>query len=94
MPSYTPPLRDMQFLLHEVFDAVSRLKAIPRYADVDADTVNAVLEGAGTFAAEVTQPLNMSGDRQGCTHDPATKSVLGKSCAGKGHGKGQHEKKQ
>ncbi len=75
MPSYTPPLRDMQFLLHEVFDAVSRLQAIPRYADVDADTVNAVLEGAGTFAAEVTQPLNLSGDQQGCTHDQASKTV-------------------
>ncbi|ARU06324.1 acyl-CoA dehydrogenase [Comamonas serinivorans] len=75
MPSYTPPLRDMQFLLHEVFDSVERLKAIPRYAELDADTVNAVLEGAGQFAAEVTQPLNLSGDSEGCTLDRDTHTV-------------------
>ena len=75
MPSYTPPLRDMQFLLHDVFGSVERLKAIPRYADVDADTLNAVLEGAGKFAAEITQPLNLPGDDQGCTLNRDTHEV-------------------
>jgi hypothetical protein len=56
MPSYTPPLRDMQFVLHELLGAVDQLKAIPRYADVDADTINAVLEEAGKFAAGVIPP--------------------------------------
>ena len=47
MPLYTPPLRDMQFVLHEVFDVASEFKAMPAHAETDADTVNAVLEEAG-----------------------------------------------
>ncbi len=66
MPTYTPPIRDMQFLLYEVLDAVDELKALPAHADIDADTINAVLIEGGKFAAEVTAPLNLSGDAQGC----------------------------
>ncbi|MCL1961084.1 MAG: acyl-CoA dehydrogenase C-terminal domain-containing protein [Desulfovibrionaceae bacterium] len=75
MPSYTPPLRDMQFVMHEVLNAVDELKALPRYADLDAGTLNAVLEEGGKFTAEVTQPLNLSGDAEGCTLDKATHEV-------------------
>lgn len=75
MPQYTPPLRDMQFLLHEVLDAVDTLKLCPKYADIDADTINAVLEEGGKFAAEVTAPLNLSGDDEGCTLDKSTHEV-------------------
>ena len=75
MPSYTPPLRDMQFVMHEVLGAVDELKALPRYADLDANTLNAVLEEGGKFAAEVTQPLNLSGDSEGCTLDRDTHAV-------------------
>jgi alkylation response protein AidB-like acyl-CoA dehydrogenase len=75
MPQYTPPLRDMQFVLHELLDAVPTLRSIPAYADLDVDTVNAVLEEGGKFAAEVLQPLNLPGDQQGCTLDQATHVV-------------------
>ena len=50
MPQYTPPLRDMQFVLHEVLDAVGTLRPLPAHAEVDADTINAVLEEGGKFA--------------------------------------------
>jgi alkylation response protein AidB-like acyl-CoA dehydrogenase len=75
MPQYTPPLRDMQFVLHELLDVSTELKLLPRHADVDADTLNAVVDGAGQFAAEVLAPLNTIGDREGCTHDKATHEV-------------------
>ncbi len=75
MPSYTPPLRDMQFLMNEVLNAVDELKQIPRHADIDADTLNAVIEEGGKFAANVTQPINLSGDAEGCTLDKATHEV-------------------
>ncbi len=75
MPTYNPPLRDMQFLMHEVFKVSDEFKALPKHADVDADTINAVLEEAGKFAAEVTFPLNISGDEEGCTLDRATHEV-------------------
>jgi len=75
MPSYTPPLRDMQFVLHELLEVANDFKQIPNYADIDADTVNAVLEEGGKFAAEVTFPLNVSGDTQGCSIDQASHAV-------------------
>ena len=75
MPQYTPPLRDMQFVLHEVLDVVDELKALPAHAEIDADTINAVLEEGGKFAAEVLLPLNQSGDAEGCTLDKATHEV-------------------
>ena len=75
MPSYTPPLRDMQFVLHEVLNVIEDLNAIPQHADLDADTLNAVLEEGGKFAAGVLQPINLSGDAEGCTLDKATHTV-------------------
>ncbi|MBS0292956.1 MAG: acyl-CoA dehydrogenase C-terminal domain-containing protein [Proteobacteria bacterium] len=75
MPTYNPPLRDMQFVLHEVFQVSDEFKAMPRHADVDVDTINAVLEEAGKFASEVTFPLNISGDTEGCQLDQQTHEV-------------------
>ncbi len=75
MPSYQPPLRDMQFLLHEVFEVTQEFKAMPRHAEVDAETVNAVLEEAGKFASDVIFPLNISGDEEGCTLNRDTHEV-------------------
>ncbi|NBD21211.1 acyl-CoA dehydrogenase [Aquabacterium fontiphilum] len=75
MPSYTPPLRDMQFVMHELLGAVDELKQIPKYADLDADTVNAVLEEGGKFASKVIAPLNLVGDVQGCVLNKETHEV-------------------
>ena len=75
MPHYNPPLRDMQFVLHELIGVVDRLKTLPRHADVDAATIDAVVEEGGKFAAEVLAPLNQRGDEQGCVLDPATHEV-------------------
>ncbi len=75
MPQYAPPLRDVQFVLHELFDAVTELQGMPPFADLDADTVNAVLKRGGKFASGVVFPLNMTGDAQGCRLDPATHEV-------------------
>jgi len=75
MPVYNPPLRDMQFVMHEVLDLPAAFKQLPPHADVDADTMNAVLEEAGKFAAEVAFPLNRIGDEQGCSLDKTTHEV-------------------
>ena len=75
MPSYTPPLRDMQFVMHEVLKVTDELKQLPKHVDIDADTINAVLEEGGKFAAEVTFPLNISGDTEGCVLDKTTHEV-------------------
>ena len=57
MPTYNPPLRDMQFVMHEVLNVVDDFKQIPKHAEIDVDTINAVLEEGGKFATEVIFPL-------------------------------------
>ncbi|NMV39560.1 acyl-CoA dehydrogenase C-terminal domain-containing protein [Ralstonia insidiosa] len=68
MGQYTAPLRDMQFVLHELLGVEDHLKQMPQHAEIDADTINQVIEEAGKFCSEVIFPLNQSGDREGCTY--------------------------
>ena len=75
MPVYNPPLRDMQFVMHEVLKVTDEFKDMPQHAEVDVDTINAVLEEAGKFASQVIFPLNISGDTEGCTLDKVTHEV-------------------
>jgi len=75
MPTYTPPLRDMQFVMHEVLKVADEYKAMPAHAEVDEDTINAILDQGGKFASEVLFPLNITGDEEGCTLDQATHEV-------------------
>jgi len=69
MGQYIAPLRDMQFVLHELLGVESELKAMPRHESLDADTINSITEEAAKFAQTVTYPLNQSGDAEGCHHD-------------------------
>ena len=75
MPTYNPPLRDMQFVMHEVLNVVDQLKQIPKHADIDVPTIDAVLEEGGKFASEVIFPLNISGDKESCSLDNGTHAV-------------------
>ena len=75
MAIYNPPLRDMHFVLHELLNVADELRQLPRHADIDADTINAVLEEGGKFASEVAFPLNISGDEQGCSLNQQTHAV-------------------
>jgi alkylation response protein AidB-like acyl-CoA dehydrogenase len=65
MTSYTAPLKDMAFLLHNVLKIDA--SDIPGYADLDPGFTAAVLEEAGKLATDVLEPLNAVGDREGCT---------------------------
>ena len=70
MWSYTPPLRDMQFVIEDVLDAPAAWRGMPAFAELDADTARAVLDEAGKFAAGVLAPINAAADLQGCRwHD-------------------------
>ncbi len=76
MPAiYNPPLRDMRFVMHELLDVTASLNEVPAYADIDAETIDQVLEEAGKFCAEVLLPLNLSGDQEGCHFDAAAHTV-------------------
>lgn len=64
--AYLPPLADMRFVIERVLEAPAAWARCAAFADVDMDTVAAVLEEGGRFASEVLQPLNASGDAEGC----------------------------
>ena len=75
MTTYSAPIKDQQFILHEVL----RLSQsnIPGYGDLDPEFTEAILNESGKLASAVIAPLNAIGDREGCTwnagavHTPA-----------------------
>lgn len=69
MPQYTPPARDMQFVLHELLDVGNAFAEIPDFSEIDGDIVDQVIDEAGKFCSEVVFPINASGDAQGCKRD-------------------------
>ena len=75
MGQYVAPLRDMQFVLHELLQVEQELKELPKHADIDAEIINQVLEEGGKFTSNVLFPLNHSGDREGCHLDKETHEV-------------------
>ncbi|MCT9826638.1 acyl-CoA dehydrogenase C-terminal domain-containing protein [Pseudomonas veronii] len=62
--SYQAPLRDMRFVLHELFDVTGHCEQLG--AELDRDTLDGILEEAGRFTSEVIAPLNRNSDEQGC----------------------------
>lgn len=64
MTIYNPPVRDMQFALHDVLKLSH--SGLPGHDDLDPDFTEAILDAAGKLAAEVLTPLNAIGDQQGC----------------------------
>ncbi len=66
MARYTPPLRDIRFVMHELLDVEGTLKTLPPYAETNRELIDQVIEEGGKFCAEVLFPLNRSGDEEGC----------------------------
>jgi len=64
MPTYTAPVKDTRFVLHDVLGIPGG--DIPGYADLDPGSTAAILEEAGKLASEVLAPLNAVGDTEGC----------------------------
>ena len=75
MGQYIAPMRDMQFVLHELLHVEEQLKDLPPYAEIDTDIINQVLEEGGKFTSQVLFPLNHSGDREGCHYNKDNQTV-------------------
>src|SRR5215467_15982789 len=65
MPFYRAPLDDYRFLLNELFE-LDKQRDLPQFAELSSDLVEDVLTNAAKFCEEVLQPLNQSGDEEGC----------------------------
>lgn len=66
MSLYKSPLRDFQFVLHELLETSAVMQSCGR-DEFDPATIDQVLSAAGQFAEEVVAPLNAPGDEEGCT---------------------------
>jgi alkylation response protein AidB-like acyl-CoA dehydrogenase len=69
MPIYKAPTRDTRFVINEVL-RLDSYGNLPGFEAATPDIVDAIIEEAGKFAAEVLAPLNPVGDREGCTRHP------------------------
>lgn len=65
MATYSPPIRDMQFVLHELLDAQSVFATLPGFEEASADVIDAVLEEGGRICEQVVFPTNRAGDTEG-----------------------------
>ncbi|WP_197472187.1 MULTISPECIES: acyl-CoA dehydrogenase family protein [unclassified Oleiphilus] len=74
MNHYKAPMDNINFVLFEVLKA-SNIANIEQFADATEDMQRAVLEEAAKLAENVLQPINASGDREGCVYDPEAKTV-------------------
>ena len=68
MPVYKAPLKDMRFVLHELYDSTA-IAELPGNADFTPELIDSVLEEAAKISEEVLFPLNQVGDREGCTYE-------------------------
>lgn len=66
---YKAPLRDIQFVMHELLDSKSHYKSLPEFQETDRDLMNSLFEMAASFAENELSPLNQSGDAEGCHFD-------------------------
>ena len=65
MPTYSAPLRDMQFLLKDVFEADKLWASLGLDEVVDMDTAEAIMEEAAKISEEAIAPLNREADEIG-----------------------------
>ncbi|MGH1399106.1 MAG: acyl-CoA dehydrogenase [Alphaproteobacteria bacterium] len=67
MSDYNPPIKDMQFLIHDVLGFT--------HEDLDRETTEAILGEAAKLASEVLAPINRAGDEHGAKLDTHTHTV-------------------
>ncbi|MDN6320322.1 MAG: acyl-CoA dehydrogenase C-terminal domain-containing protein [Marinobacter sp.] len=67
MPVYKAPLRDMKFLINDVFDYPTHYASLKSGENATPDIVDAILTECAKFCEEQLSPLFQPGDEEGCT---------------------------
>lgn len=67
MSEYKAPLRDLQFIMHELLGFSTHYAALPGYEEVSVDLIDTVVGEYAKFCENEIAPLNRTGDEEGCT---------------------------
>lgn len=67
MSQYKAPVRDLQFVMHELLNAEQHYNALPAYAGTDRDLIDGIIAAGADFCENELSPINQSGDQEGCT---------------------------
>lgn len=67
MPEYKAPLRDMQFVLHDVFKAEQLWETMPAMEEVNRELADAILEESAKINESLIAPLSQPGHEEGVT---------------------------
>lgn len=65
MTDYQAPVKELNFILNDLFNVPALWKEIPRYANIDADTCRALFDSAAKLAEKDLAPVSSSGDKEG-----------------------------
>jgi alkylation response protein AidB-like acyl-CoA dehydrogenase len=66
MPQYRAPVKDILFLMNDVFDYQKHYARLPGGEEATPDLIDAILTECARFSENVLSPLNQSGDEEGC----------------------------
>jgi alkylation response protein AidB-like acyl-CoA dehydrogenase len=66
MPQYRAPLRDIRFVLYDLFNVEKHYARLPGAEDLNSEVIDAMLGEAAKLIETVIAPLNRSGDEEGC----------------------------
>jgi alkylation response protein AidB-like acyl-CoA dehydrogenase len=69
MAEYKAPLRDIQFVLNEVFKADELWATMPNTSEVNMELASAIFEEGARLCEGELFPLNRSGDEEECQYD-------------------------
>lgn len=73
MSNYFAPLRDMRFVMYEVFKGAEQWSQWSATQDlIDQVTADAILEESAKLASKTIAPLNRPGDEEGCQWQDST----------------------
>ena len=68
MADYKAPLKDIRFVMNEVFCAEQLWASLAGTKDtIDIETADAILEEAGKITASLIAPMSRNGDEEGCS---------------------------